>query len=100
MKTKEIPLEILRQPKIIENEEIVSFTSTYKWKRNENFFPKIKQNISKIVPTFFRRRNVLNIRAKHLIFENYSVGLSLNYNTKKNTKWKIAKSIASAALIF
>ena len=37
LKAKEIPLEILRQPKTTENEEIVPFTTTYN-PNNPNIF--------------------------------------------------------------
>ena len=41
LKDKEIPLEILRQPKTTKNEKIISFTIIYN-PRNPNFIPTIK----------------------------------------------------------
>ena len=43
LKAKEIPLEILRQPKAAKNEEIIPFTFTYN-PSNPNVFPIIKQS--------------------------------------------------------
>ena len=43
LRAKEIPLEILRQPKTAKNEEIIPFTFTYS-PNNPNVFPIIKQS--------------------------------------------------------
>ena len=52
-------------------------------------------------PSILRGRNLLNLSAKRLILEGYSVGYSLNLNhNTKITKWKIVEKIASAAFIF
>ena len=62
LRAKEIPLEILRQPKIAKNEEIIPFTTTYN-PNNPNIFPIIKQNFenfqySKTMSSIFQRKLV------------------------------------------
>ena len=41
LRAKEMPLEILRQPKTAKNEEVIPFTITYN-SSNSNVFPIIK----------------------------------------------------------
>ena len=63
LRAKEIPLEILRQPKTAKNEEIIPFTFTYS-PNNPNVFPIIKQsfdNFQYCKTTFFRERNLSNL---------------------------------------
>ena len=60
LRAKEIPLEVLRQPKTAKNEEIIPFTITYN-PNNPNVFPIIKQSFDNFSPTFFRGRNLLNL---------------------------------------
>ena len=87
LKAKEIPLDVLRQPKTAKNEELFPFVATYN-ANNPNVFPIIKQNFDdfqflKQWPTFSRRRNLWPLWVKHLILESYSVGLNLNCDIKK-----------------
>ena len=97
LRAKEIPLEILRQPKTAKNEEIIPFIVTYN-PINSNIFSVIKQSfdnfsILKQCPTFFRGRDLSNLWAMHLILVGYSVGLNSNHSN-------IVEWIASVALIF
>ena len=62
LRAKEIPLEILRQPKTAKNEEIIPFTFTYN-PNNSNVFPIIKQSFdnfqySKMSNIFQRKKLV------------------------------------------
>ena len=57
LRAKEIPLEILRQPRIAKNDEILRFTFTCN-SNNSNVFPIIKQSLdnfqySKAMPNIF-----------------------------------------------
>ena len=61
LKAKEIPLEILRQPKTTKNEELTPFTTTY----NPNIFPIIKQSFnnfqySKAMSNIFQKKKLVN----------------------------------------
>ena len=63
LKAKEIPLQILWQPKAAKNEEIIPFTITYN-PNNSNFFPIIKQSFdnfqySKTMPNIFWRKKLV-----------------------------------------
>ena len=64
LKAKEIPLEVLRQPKTTKNEEIIPFTTTYN-PNNPNIFPIIKQSFnnvqySKTTSNIFRKKKLVN----------------------------------------
>ena len=57
---KEIPLEILRQPKTTENEDIIPFVTRYN-PNNPNIFPIIKQGFdnfqhSKTMSNIFQKK--------------------------------------------
>ena len=59
-RAKDIPLQILRQPKSAKNEEIIPFIITYN-PNNPNVFPIIKQSVgnfqySKIMSNIFQRK--------------------------------------------
>ena len=61
-RAKEIPLEILRQPKTARNEEIIPFTFTHN-PNNPNVFPIIKQSFdnfqySKTMSNIFQRKKL------------------------------------------
>ena len=63
LRAKEIPLEILRQPKTAKNEEIIPFTFTYS-PNNPNVFPIIKQSFdnfqySKTMSNIFQRNKLV-----------------------------------------
>ena len=79
LRAKETPSEILSQPKTAKNENIFPFTIACN-SNNPNVFPIIKQSFDNL--TFFRQRNLLNLRAKHLILVGYSVGLNLTHSSK------------------
>ena len=82
MRAKEIPLEIVRQPKTFKN---VTFTYN---PNNPIVFPIIKQTFSvlKQCPTLLRGRNLSNLWAKHPILVGYSVGLKHKNHEKKNCR--------------
>ena len=63
LRAKEIPLEILRQPKTAKNEEIIPFIVTYN-PINSNIFSVIKQSFdnfqySKTMPNIFQRKRLI-----------------------------------------
>ena len=63
LRAKEIPLEILRQPKTAKNEEIIPFIVTYN-PINSNIFSVIKQSFdnfqySKTMPNIFQRKKLV-----------------------------------------
>ena len=63
MRAKEIPLEILGQPKSAKNEEIIPFTITHN-PNNPNVFPIIKQSFdnfqySKTMSNIFQRKKLV-----------------------------------------
>ena len=64
LKAKEIPLEILRQPKTTANKETIPFATTYN-PNNPNIFPIIKQSFnnfqySKIMFNIFQKKKLVN----------------------------------------
>ena len=84
MRAKEIPLEILRQPKAAKNEEIIPFIITYSC-NNPNVFPIIKQTFynfqySKTRSNIFQRKKSMS-QALNLL-KGYSVDLNLNHSPK------------------
>ena len=102
-RAKEIPLEILRQPKTAKIEEIIPFVYTYNHK-NPNVSPIRKQSFdnfrySKTMSNIFQRKKLVKSISQALNLVGYSKGLNLNHSTKI-TKWKVVERIASAALIF
>ena len=103
LRAKEIPLEILRQPKTAKIEEIIPFICTYNHK-NPNVSPIRKQSFdnfrySKTMSNIFQRKKLVKSISQALNLVGYSKGLNLNHSTKI-TKWKVVERIASAALIF
>ena len=63
LRAKEIPLEILKQPKNAKNEEIIPFTITHN-PSNPNIFPIIKQSFdnfqySKTMSNIFQRKKLV-----------------------------------------
>ena len=63
LRAKEIPLEVLRQPKTTKNEEIIPFAITY-YPNNPNAFPIIKQSsdnfqYSKAISNIFQRKKLV-----------------------------------------
>ena len=63
LRAKEMPLEILREPKTAKNEEIIPFTFTYN-PNNPNVFPIIKQSFdnfqySKTMSNIFQRKKLV-----------------------------------------
>ena len=86
LRAKEIPLEILRQPKTAKNEEIIPFTVTYN-RNNPNVFPIIKQSFdnfqySKTMSNVFQRKKLVKSMTQAPNLVGYCVGLSLNHSTK------------------
>ena len=64
MKPKEIPLEVLRQPKTTKNDEIIPFTTTCN-PNEQNMFLKIKQSFrnfqySATMPNIFQKKELVN----------------------------------------
>ena len=63
LRAKEMPLEILREPKTTKNEEMIPFTFTYN-PNNPKVFPIIKQSFdnfqySKTMPNIFQRKKLV-----------------------------------------
>ena len=85
LSAKEIPLEILRQPKIAKNEEIIPFTITYN-PNNPNIFPIMKQSCdsflySKTMPNIFQRKKLVKCMSQAPNLGRLLLGLNLNDNT-------------------
>ena len=71
LQAKEIPLEVLRQPKTTNNDKIIPFTATYDLD-NPNIFSIIKQSFidfqhSKTKSDIFQKKKTL--WAQHLIYK-------------------------------
>ena len=64
LRAKEIPLEILRQPKIAKNVEIIPFTITYNL-NNPNIFPIIKQSFDNFqYSSIFQRKKLVKFMSQ------------------------------------
>ena len=64
LRAKEIPLEILRQPKIAKNVEIIPFTITYS-PNKPNIFPIIKQSFDNFqYSSIFQRKKLVKFMSQ------------------------------------
>ena len=87
LRAKEIPLEVLRQPKTTKNEEIIPFTIIYNPKISD-VFPTIKKGFdnfqySKRMLNIFQRKNVERLFCRST-FESQQKNDRVKKNCRKN----------------
>ena len=85
LSAKEIPLEILRQPKTAKNKEMIPFTITYN-PNNPNIFPIIKQSCDnfqyfKPMSNIHQRKKLVKCMSQAPNLGRLLLGLNLNDNT-------------------